>query len=432
MKKIMRITAVMMAVCMIFLSGCSFKHTITDKVYASDNLTENVTGTVTDPDYEPGEEYNEAMADLFIKMFQENIVLEDNEGKNVMISPMSIAMALCMTANGATDETREEFTKLFGMDPEELSKAFKVRVDNYTNVGKIFEKAPDTEINFANSVWFRKGEIEVKQKFLEQCVGYFGADVFEGAFDDITVNDINRWVQRSTNQMIDKIIEQLTPDEVMVLINAIAFEGKWEEPYEEYQVKDDEFTTEDGTVQKIKMLCSSEGQYIKGDNEVGVIKPYAGNKFSFVALLPDEGIALNEYINSLSGEEFVSLIENRSYEEVITRIPKFKYEYDHSQMDVLRSIGVSRALNPSAQFGDMGETKTGYLYIGDVLHKTYIELDENGTKAAAVTAVIMKNEGVAVDEKPPKEVILDRPFVFAIIDNSSSLPIFMGTVENFD
>lgn len=424
MKKMRRILALTMAL-IIVLSGCGVRKTVCTR-YNAKELTQDIEGVKANLDYKPGEDYQIAMADAFIRLFKENLAEEDDKDANVMISPMSIIMALCMTANGSSGETRAEFTKFFGMDPEELSKAFFMYVNQYVSE----DEEQKTKIDFANSVWFKENSVEVKKEFLQKCVGYYDAEVFEAPFDDSTLNDINSWVDFNTHHMIDKIIERLKPEDVMVLVNSIAFEGEWAQLYKEYQIDDGIFTKEDDTVQQVKMMWSDESIYLEDKNAIGFMKDYKGNRYSLVALLPNEGVEIDDYVKSLSGENFLEILSNEKNEKVIARIPQFKSEYSKSQMQILENLGISRALTPAAQFDEMGKTKTGKLFIGDVLHKTFIEVNESGTKAAGTTAIIMKENSACIDENPPIYVTLDRPFVYAIVDKSNSLPIFIGVVKD--
>jgi serpin B len=176
-------------------------------------------------------------------------------------------------------------------------------------------------------------------------------------------------------------------------------------------------------------MYSDEYKYLDDGKATGFIKPYAGNKYSFAALLPNENIQIDEYIQSLTGTGFLNMIKNAENIIVQTYLPKFKYEYEIKMNDALKTLGMPDAFHDGkADFKKMATSSDGNIYIGEVLHKTFISVDELGTKAGAVTKVEIQAECVIEYEKT---VRLDRPFVYAIIDNATNLPVFIGTVVNF-
>ena len=174
------------------------------------------------------------------------------------------------------------------------------------------------------------------------------------------------------------------------------------------------------------MLSSKEKLYVEGEHETGFVKEYSGGKYAFMAVLPNEGTGIYEYVSSLTADRFAKLYKERTGRyDVKTKTPQFKYDYDINLNETLRGMGMEEAFTMNADFSNMTGDKS--LYIGSVLHKTHIELDANGTKAAAATAVTMDAK-CALDESLPKTVYLDRPFVYAIMDTRTGLPVFMGTV----
>jgi len=173
------------------------------------------------------------------------------------------------------------------------------------------------------------------------------------------------------------------------------------------------------------MMHSSEYNYLESDQATGFLKPYQDG-YSFAAILPDESISIDDYISNLTAENLSDMLKNIQNTEVSAEMPKFKSEYDTSLVDALQNMGMQNAFTESADFSGIS-SDTG-LYINDVLHKTFIQVDERGTKAGAVTAVMMQENGLAVAHEP-KFVILDRPFVYMIIDDANQLPVFIGTVK---
>ena len=217
----------------------------------------------------------------------------------------------------------------------------------------------------------------------------------------------------------------------MVLLNAIAFDAKWQMEIPDKNCYEDYFNGIDGK-KTVTFMRTPGNRYLEGDNEIGLIKNYAGGDYAFLALLPDEGIDINDYVASLSGKEFLKICEKDFGDkyEVNTVIPHFSFDCSLSMSGVLKKMGIKDAFNPfTADLSGMGESTNGALHISDVLHKTHIELDNKGTKAAAVTSVTVKATGMSAPVTV-KKVVLNRPFVYAIIDTQTGLPIFLGVCEN--
>ena len=414
---IKKVTAgVLTAVMAIGTGGCGMKKQ--ESVTASDLMKGVVSKTSITYDGDDAG-FKSSVADFSVNLFK-----KCNDGRtNVMVSPASVISALAMTFNGAEGDTLKQFENtVCGGDIDEFNKFFGNYMKNMTD---------DKNVTFdnANSIWIREG-LEVKKDFLQKNADYYGAGVFNAPFDDSTVNDINKWVKDNTGGYIDNIISELSPDSVMCLVNAVYFDAGWEEPYEENQVRDNDFTDISGNSKKVKMMHSSDKMdYIHGDNVTGFIKPYEGN-YSFVALLPDEDVSVNDFIDGFSGDEFTELIDSRKSATVISGIPEFCYDYDTSLGDALMAMGITDAFSDDADFSGITEKKD--IFISEVLHKTHIDVNTDGTKAAAATAVIMEDGCAMIEEEEVYQVTLDRPFVYAIVDNDNYLPVFMGAVYSID
>ncbi|WP_426350639.1 serpin family protein [Alloiococcus sp. CFN-8] len=414
MKRKYAFLAIIMSVILFTLTACTSK----SRAVSSENLMKGVKAEAAE-----GKNADDAFltstANFSLKLFQQGL----KDKKNSLISPTSVLLALSMTANGAEGNTLEEFQKLLG-DGISIEA-----LNNY--IYSYLDKLPNTEkekLNIANSIWFRDSDsFTVQENFLKTNATYYNASIYKSDFDsEETIKDINGWVEKETHGMIDKIINKIDPDSVMFLINALAFEGEWQRIYEKADIVPGEFSNIDDTNVEVDFMNSAEASYIEDSKVTGFLKPYKDANYSFVAMLPKEGIDINEYIDSLSGEDFLSLINSSVAVSVRTSIPKFSYEYELSLKEPLENLGLVEGFNSAkANFKGLGSSSDGNIYIGEVLHKTFIQVDERGTKAGAVTSVEMKTESAILDEK---YVTLDRPFVYAIIDNETKLPIFIGTV----
>ena len=361
---------------------------------------------------------NADVTDFAIRLFKAS----EESGKNTLISPLSVLCALAMTANGAEEETLAQMEEVLGMTIEELNLYLYSYMKNLPQGDKY-------KLSLANSIWFTEDErFTVNQDFLQTNADYYGADIYKAPFDKQTLKDINNWVKQNTDEMIPEILDQIPSEAIMYLVNALAFEAEWSEIYEKHQVKDGEFTKEDGTKQDVKFMYGSEGTYFEDEKATGFMKRYVGGKYAFVALLPDEGVTVSEYIASLDGESLNALLANSQYATVHTSIPKFETEYKVEMSEILKSMGMTEAFDMyNADFEGLGTSTDGNIYISRVLHKTFISVGEKGTKAGAATIVEMK-DGAAAEPTEPKEVYLDRPFVYMLVDCENNIPFFIGTM----
>lgn len=386
------------------------------------SLTEN--GYIV-PEYAQIENQDPKYQQLRLSVDLFKAMSKESKNKDLLISPLSIELALAMTANGAKGQTRAEIEKLLcgDMTVEELT----LYLNNYVSLLPTDNKY---KMHIANSIWFRDEEdrLTVNEAFLEKNKDYYGAQIFKKNFNDSqTVTDINDWVNNNTDGMIDKIVEGISSDTVMYLINALCFDAEWEKQYLLSDIAKRDFTNISAETKKVDMMHSEESYYIETENAKGFMKHYKDKKYSFVALLPNEN-DIYGYIDSLTPEYIESALNNVQNKGGYAVMPKFSYEYELSMNGVLESLGMPTAFDSGkADFTDMAISTRGNIFIGDVLHKTFIQVDELGTKAGAVTKVEMTDECAPMYEWV---ITLDRPFVYIIIDNANNMPIFMGTLTD--
>lgn len=361
--------------------------------------------------------------DFAVKLFQE-CVTGEAEG-NVLISPLSVINALAMTAGGARGETLTQMEGLFGADLNSLCSYLKTYNEGLPSDEKY-------KLHTANSVWVKdNGSFTVSPDFLQINAAYFNADVYMAPFDGSTLKDINGWVCENTDKMIPEILDQIPEDAVMYLINALAFDAEWQKIYNEYQIRDGSFTCEDGDILDVEMMYSSEYTYLQDTQAQGFLKYYSDKKYAFAALLPEEGISIDAYAASLTGRDLHELLSNSMEAPVEAAIPKFETEYSTLLNNILTALGMTDAFDSElADLSGLGSNPAGNLFISRVIHKTYISVDEKGTKAGAATAVEVKQESAAINPVEPKTVYLDRPFVYMIIDCEENLPVFIGAVKD--
>ncbi len=385
------------------LMGCT-------KTYATDFMDGVKAGTPTEVQVQ--EETWAGMYDFSVKLLQSTC----EEEENTLVSPMSVLSALAMTANGARGETRSQMENTLGGTVEQLNGAL-------TGLGQ----EEDSPLYLANSIWFAEGGlITPNPDFLQINADYYRAGVFEAPFDQTTVTDINRWVKEHTHGMVEEILKKIPHDTVMYLINALAFEAEWENPYQKDDVWQQAFTNQAGEVQQVSMMHSEETFYLRDDQAQGFMKYYQGGRYAFVALLPDKGNSVLDYVEGLDGQQLKALLDNPTSVPVMTTMPKFESEMEVDLREVLKEMGMDLPFDSAqADFTDLGTSPEGNLYINQVFHKAYLEVEEKGTRGGAATAVEMNTEAAPEEQMV---VTLDRPFVYMVVDTSSMLPVFMGTV----
>lgn len=362
--------------------------------------------------------FTKASRDFSINLFKSSI----RDKENTLISPLSVYIALAMTANGAEKETLDEFIKVLGQDNltiEDINNCCYTMIKSFKESGKGL---------IANSVWYRDDDkLKVSEKFLETNGSYYGADAYKTDFTSYKAKEgMNGWIEQRTKGLIKEVINETSKEAIMYLINTLYFDCQWSQEYKNSDVRQGIFNLTSGKKCNVDFMYSEE-MYTEDNMAKGFIKPYEGNKYSFVALMPNEGTNLKDYVEALNGEKFLNLIERKNHDFVMAALPKFKGETNIELKDNLKKMGLNSAFNKNNKgFSKMLLDNNDSIYIDRVLHKTYIEVGEKGTKAGGTTVVEIE-KGSAINEKL---IILDRPFLYSIVDNDTGIPLFIGTMEN--
>lgn len=413
MKKLIAI----LLVAAFLLSGCSEP----EPVQSGENLMEGIqpakvySGEELDTD-------SSAFTDFGLRLFQASM----GEGKNTLISPLSVLYALSMTANGADGNTLTQMEAVLGQPINVLNGWLSSYMEELSQ--------PDGEkLHLANGIWFKDDpKLTVEESFLKTNADYYGAGIYKAAFDEETLTDINRFVEENTDGMVKDILDEIPEEAVMYLVNALAFDAQWQEVYKENQIHEDVFTTESGAQQDIELMYSEEYAYLEDDKTTGFLKYYDGRRYAFVALLPKEGVTVADYVQSLTGQHLQQMLSDPQDVTVHAAIPKFETEFDTQMSEVLKSMGMTDAFDWTvADFSRLGSYEGLNICINRVLHKTFISVAEQGTKAGAATVVEMAAEG-AMEIEDLKIVTLDRPFLYMIVDTETQLPLFMGTLMHVE
>lgn len=406
---ILRSAASALLVLPIMLLSCSKNDEILPSEPVPISLTTDQTALI--------ESGNEFAFDIF-----KNIISGENEGKNVMISPLSISSALSMTINGANGETREamlEALRLKGITVDAVNKAYRDLTKALISVDK------RVLISIANSVW-TEDDFNVKKAFIDVLTQYYDAQ--SEAFD---INDpnaparMNAWIENKTNGLIKDMIESLDDNTVMLLINAIYFKGKWASEFDRTKTENLPFYLTSGSVNVPMMKQKSDFSVYEGNGFVMAEFPYGQGNFVMDVILPDQSSSLSGTMNLISDANFNGWISQMRKRETDVTFPKFKYGFKKKLKDVLSNMGMGIAFTDAADFSNISEQYD--LLINEVTHQSFIETDEEGTEAAAATVVEI---GLTSVGPSSFEFRMDRPFIFIIRETTTNSILFMGRVAD--
>lgn len=342
-------------------------------------------------------------------------------GENLIISPLSISVALSMTLNGANGETRNAMLQALrteGLSPEVINESYEMLIDALLSVDK------RVLINIANSVWTEK-DFAAKKQFTDILTKYYDAEARQ--FD---INDpgapakINSWIDDKTNGLIREMISSLDPNTVMLLINAIYFKGQWNSQFDKSKTVNETFNTPSASPSVPMMKQTHEFKAFRGSNFMLAEFPYGQGNYVMDVILPDEQNGLSNIIRDLTGESFTDMIQKLHTQEINLSFPRFKYGYKKQLNDILSGMGMGIAFIPGlADFSNISDFQ---LYINRVLHQAFIETNEEGTEAAAATVV-----EIGLTSAPAILVLkLDHPFMYVIRETSTNSIIFMGRVSD--
>lgn len=357
-----------------------------------------------------------------------NQVLKQGTTKNVFVSPSSVMLALAMTYNGAEGETRQAMAQALeieGLSLQEVNRAF---ADLTSMLGTA---DPKLQLKIANSLWAKKG-ISLKPDFIQRSKEHYAAEVTTLDFSNPTAPaTINLWVSNTDNR-IDKIVDRISSETILFLINAIYFKGQWTNEFEKGKTREDDFRLADGGQKKLPMMSQSgKYNYYKGKDFQAVSLPYGTGRMSMYVFLPDKRTTLDQFERDLTVENWENWIKSFRMAPGEVMLPRFKIEYEVDLNDVLKALGMSEAFDAHrANFSGIAQlSQADRIYISKVKHKTFAEVNEEGTVAAAATAVEV---GVTSVQLPQENFIMevDRPFFVAIRDNLTGTVLFMGSIAD--
>lgn len=407
--------------------GCSQVNTSTS-AFAQSRLP-RPESPISKPPSNPDSKLIAANTKFGFKLFSE--VLEKDRGNNIFVSPSSVAIALAMTYNGASGTTKEAMAKTLefqGLSLEQINSsnaALKRLLEN---------PDPKVQLTIANSLWGNQNT-SFKPDFLQRNRDFYTAKVTNLNFKDAGAPGIiNNWVNENTGGQINKIIEKIEPDQVLFLINAMYFKGSWTNEFDKRQTAGYPFYLSSGK-QKQQSMMSQSDDYKYYDNQQfqAVSLPYGKDgKISLYIFLPKQNSSLKNFYQHLNAENWENWMTQFSKRQGFVRLPRFKIDYDITLNNALTALGMGEAFSNKANFSFMGKnlkpSGVEALKISEVKHKTFVEVNEEGTEAAAATSVAIVPMSAQLPPQAPFRMIVDRPFFCAIRDNQSGSLLFMGSI----
>lgn len=362
---------------------------------------------------------NEFAFDLFKK------TIDDSGETNIFISPLSVSIALGMTWNGANGSTKtemEQALKMSGMSVTDMNDYYKVLQTNLPVID------PTTKLDIANSLWYKTG-FPIKSDFLKVNNAYFNAEVRELDFTKAWAKDtINNCCARRTNNLIPTILDQIPYNAITYLINAVYFKGMWRKQFDKKKTVEANFTNDQGNLVKVNMMYQKDTFAYAADTYAQYLEmPYGNKAFAMTVVLPIEGKTTTDMINYLTVNNWNSIHQDMSTKVVEVYLPRFQTKSKFLLNNVLQSMGMKLAFTNLADFTNIADAN---LYISRVLHNTFVEVTEEGTKAAAVTAVEIGVTSVGPTINPIFKV--NKPFLFVIHEKSTGVILFMGKMGNVD
>ena len=351
------------------------------------------------------------------KIFKE---IAKGKDENICISPLSISMCLSMAYNGAETETKkemEETLELIGLSVMDVNKSYQALIDS------LITNDPKVMFEIANSIWSAKN-FDIEDEFVRRNEVYFDAEVNELDFGDpLAVDIVNNWVSDKTHQKIETILQGIDPNAVMYLINTIYFKGNWLLEFDPNHTSNNYFILENGEEIKVPTMRQQEDFYVSSNDLFSSVELlYGSGNFSMHILLPQRNYNTNDIIDNLNNETWNQLLtEYIKKEDYKVFIPKFKFKYDKSIINDLKTFGMNLAFTPQADFTSIH--KNGGVWFSEVIHKTFIEVNEEGTEAAAVTGM-----GASLGGFWGFQVY--KPFIFIIKERKTNAILFIGKVMN--
>lgn len=391
----------------------------TVKEVEAKNLLEEVEAQEVDTVEELPESFIMSNTEFSLELFKELAVEE-----NPVYSPVPVYLSLALLANGAEDGATHEILDTLNLT-DLTDEEFNAYYHELINI--LEAESEGIELNISNSIWHDE-EFEANADFLQLNKTYYDTDTFKLDFSDKQApTEMNDWVSNATNGKIEKMIDKIGADTVMYLFSTIYFNGKWEMPFELEGTYESEFSVDGEILDVDKMTGRFEVEHIITDTEEGIILPYEGDQYSFIALMPNRERTVREYLDTMDQRKVSELLNAIEKDEVDILLPKFEVSFENKLTDTLPDMGIKEIFDADTNsLSKMGKA-IGNLYVSEMAQKTFIEVNELGTEAAS--AVSSAIDMMSMPEPKPT-IDFNRPFIYSIIDNDTELPVFLGIMDN--
>lgn len=372
------------------------------------------TTQLTASDRETARETNKFSLKLFAHIYK-----EEKGNDNYCLSPLSASWALSMAANGASGATRDQMYATLGFSANDAEKINAYQQKTIKRLSSLDLKR--VTLNIANSMWVNEN-FKIKKGFEKSNTQFYDATINNIKFDQSAAKAINDWCAQKTEGKISEIIKEIDPMAQLYLINAIHFNGRWTTVFHKERTKEEEFTKESGEKIKVQMMHqNTKIPYYEDENIQMAAKPFGDEYYEMLFILPREGVTMDRCVELLE-ENLDTWNKAREKEEVNLSVPRYKANYGTSLKKTLQSMGMSDAFTSGkANFNALSNET---LFIGDVLQKTFVKVDEEGAEAAAVTSVSLM--ATAAGPPQPKNMVLNRPFIYIIRERGAGNILFIG------
>lgn len=391
-----------------FLFSCSSEH---DDIIPSDiKVTEKSEALINSN--------NQFSFNLF------NAVRNESD-KNLMISPFSMASALSMALNGAEGSTYKAMQEVLAVNQlslEAINQSYQELLNG------LMQSDPQIDLNIANAIWIKEN-FDVQPEFISKNETYYGAEVARIPFDDSGLLQINNWASDETKGKIPKILDAIDPYAVMFIMNAIYFKGEWASKFDPQGTTDRPFLTNKKETKQVPTMHRDEPTYFASADGFSMVRlAYGREKFNMTILLPDREKTTTDVLAQLDGKSWDEVYKTQnSATNVDLRLPKFTFYWEKKLNDVLIEMGMEPAfLESEANFSGINPSEQ--LFISSVIQKTFVDVNEEGTEAAAVTSIGFSTTSIGTQQSIPFYV--DRPFLFFITEEDTGAILFMGEVND--
>ena len=389
-----------------------------EEAFEAENLLDNIQAQEVEEVKELPNEFLQAQANFSLDLFKELA-----EEENAVFSPVPVYYSLALIVNGADEAAQSEILKSLALDDLSIEE-----VNSYYHelIQRLESDTKDVELNLSNSIWYDQ-DFKANEEFLETNKSYYEADSyridFSAASAPLAMND---WVSELTNGKIEEMVEEMNPEAVMYLFSTIYFDANWEMPFKGSDTYESEFLVEGEELQVEKMTGRFELETVETADEEGIVLPYKDDRYSFIALLPDESTDIRGYLSTFDEAKLLALISEIKEEEVDLLIPKFEVNYENVLNTPLQDLGIEGIFDSMANPLSLMGTADGNLYVSEIFQKTYLSLDEKGTEAASAVGTEISETSLPIETRI---IDFNRPFLYSIVEKETGLPVFIGIMD---